>query len=62
MDGNGCSIGTHILSYKPFLKKCLTIIQSLCIIINKSRRYLSWIEGLTTNQNVIGSNPIRRTN
>ena len=25
------------------------------------RRYLSWIEGLTTNQNVIGSNPIRRT-
>ena len=26
------------------------------------RRYLSWIEGLTTNQNVIGSNPIRRTN
>ena len=24
--------------------------------------YLSWIEGLTTNQNVIGSNPIRRTN
>ena len=34
----------------------------MCIIINKSRRYLSWIEGLTTNQNVIGSNPIRRTN
>ena len=33
----------------------------MCIIINKSRRYLSWIEGLTTNQNVIGSNPIRRT-
>ena len=26
------------------------------------RHYLSWIEGLTTNQNVIGSNPIRRTN
>ena len=26
-----------------------------------TRRYLSWIEGLTTNQNVIGSNPIRRT-
>ena len=29
---------------------------------NELRRYLSWIEGLTTNQNVIGSNPIRRTN
>lgn len=26
-----------------------------------SRRYLSWIEELTTNQSVIGSNPIRRT-
>ena len=25
------------------------------------RRYLSWIEGLTTNQDAIGSNPIRRT-
>ena len=25
------------------------------------RRYLSWIEGLTTNQNVTGSNPVRRT-
>ena len=45
-----------------FFEKRLTIIQSMCIIINKSRRYLSWIEGLTTNQNVIGSNPIRRTN
>ena len=33
-----------------------------CIIIRALRRYLSWIEGLTTNQNVIGSNPIRRTN
>ena len=31
----------------------MTFIQSMCIIINKSRRYLSWIEGLTTNQNVI---------
>ena len=27
----------------------------------RMRRYLSWIEGRTTNQNVIGSNPIRRT-
>ena len=26
------------------------------------RRYLSWIEGLTTNQDVGGSNPSRRTN
>ena len=31
------------------------------IILIAMRRYLSWIEGLTTNQNVIGSNPIRRT-
>ena len=26
-----------------------------------TRRYLSWIEGLTTNQDVTGSNPVRRT-
>ena len=26
-----------------------------------TRRYLSWIEGLTTNQDVRGSNPLRRT-
>ena len=25
------------------------------------RLYLSWIEGLTTNQNVTGSNPVSRT-
>ncbi len=30
-------------------------------ISNCTRRYLSWIEDLTTNQGVIGSNPIRRT-
>ena len=29
--------------------------------ISRTRRYLSWIEGLTTNQNVTGSNPVRRT-
>lgn len=29
--------------------------------ISCTRRYLSWIEGLTTNQNVTGSNPVRRT-
>ena len=50
------------IKFDNFFEKCLTFIQSMCIIINKSRRYLSWIEGLTTNQNVIGSNPIRRTN
>lgn len=27
----------------------------------ETRRYLSWIEGLTTNQYVGGSNPSRRT-
>ncbi len=31
------------------------------ILSNRTRRYLSWIEDLTTNQGVIGSNPIRRT-
>lgn len=31
------------------------------ILSNCTRRYLSWIEDLTTNQGVIGSNPIRRT-
>ena len=30
-------------------------------IFSRTRRYLSWIEDLTTNQGVIGSNPIRRT-
>ena len=30
-------------------------------IFRALRRYLSWIEGLTTNQNVTGSNPVRRT-
>ena len=50
-----------IIKAITFFEKRLTFIQSMCIIINKLRRYLSWIEGLTTNQNVIGSNPIRRT-
>ena len=46
-----------------FFSNCrLTHRGPACIIIRALRRYLSWIEGLTTNQNVIGSNPIRRTN
>ena len=47
---------------KFFSNCCLTHRGLACIIIRALRRYLSWIEGLTTNQNVIGSNPIRRTN
>ena len=47
---------------KIFPNCCLTHRGVTCIIIRALRRYLSWIEGLTTNQNVIGSNPIRRTN
>ena len=47
---------------KNFSNCCLTHRGLACIIIRALRRYLSWIEGLTTNQNVIGSNPIRRTN
>ena len=47
---------------KIFSNCCLTHRGLACIIIRALRRYLSWIEGLTTNQNVIGSNPIRRTN
>ena len=39
----------------------LTLTHPGAIISLALRRYLSWIEGLTTNQNVIGSNPIRRT-
>ena len=46
---------------KNFPNCCLTHRRVTCIIIRALRRYLSWIEGLTTNQNVIGSNPIRRT-
>ena len=46
-----------------FFSNCRLTHRGLaCIIIRALRRYLSWIEGLTTNQNVIGSNPIRRTN
>ena len=47
---------------KKILNYCLTHRGLACIIIRALRRYLSWIEDLTTNQNVIGSNPIRRTN
>ena len=39
-------------------------MRNVRVIINelyKLRRYLSWIEGLTTNQYVGGSNPSRRT-
>ena len=40
---------------------CLTCYGDGGIIFLAMRRYLSWIEGLTTNQNVTGSNPVRRT-
>ncbi len=39
----------------------LTLPSGGGILISATRRYLSWIEGLTTNQNVTGSNPVRRT-
>lgn len=42
-------------------KKFLTPPWPHAIISLALRRYLSWIEGLTTNQNVTGSNPVRRT-
>lgn len=42
-------------------KKFLTPVRVRVILSNRTRRYLSWIEDLTTNQGVIGSNPIRRT-
>ena len=49
--------------FVKFFSNCRLTHRGLaCIIIRALRRYLSWIEGLTTNQNVIGSNPIRRTN
>ena len=51
------------LSLRKIFPNCrLTHRGVTCIIIRALRRYLSWIEGLTTNQNVVGSNPIRRTN
>ena len=46
---------------KTFSKKRLTPVGWSAIIFLALRRYLSWIEGLTTNQNVTGSNPVRRT-
>ena len=58
---SGCEQPNHH-SVKFFSNCCLTHRGLTCIIIRALRRYLSWIEGLTTNQNVIGSNPIRRTN
>lgn len=50
--------------FASFLKNPLTITSNTGRIIELSnyvRRYLSWIEGLTTNQYVGGSNPSRRT-
>lgn len=44
-----------------YREKFLTDARIRAILSNRTRRYLSWIEDLTTNQGVIGSNPIRRT-
>ena len=64
MDSNlGRGKNSLIITSKNFFSNCRLTHRGLaCIIIRALRRYLSWIEGLTTNQNVIGSNPIRRTN
>lgn len=72
-----CSGSSHVwgaslsLSLRPsgllptqlqhFSRLCLTHPRRRGNISNCTRRYLSWIEDLTTNQGVIGSNPIRRT-
>ena len=47
--------------FKKILQFSLTECGCDGIIFTVLRRYLSWIEGLTTNQNVTGSNPVRRT-
>ena len=50
--------------FASFLKNPLTIdciTGRIIELSNYVRRYLSWIEGLTTNQYVGGSNPSRRT-
>ena len=47
--------------FRHFSNSLLTRAGEIGIIDNRTRRYLSWIEDLTTNQGVIGSNPIRRT-
>ena len=45
---------------KIFIDSVLFSCQNVFCCFNV-RRYLSWIEGLTTNQYVGGSNPSRRT-
>ena len=49
------------LACANFFISRLTPLFKSGILITATRRYLSWIEGLTTNQNVTGSNPVRRT-
>ena len=63
-----CAVGWGTALSKTFSPQFLQISNSHLtsarvtgIINNRTRRYLSWIEDLTTNQGVIGSNPIRRT-
>ncbi len=46
---------------RPGFTFCLTVPLDTWHYTFCTRRYLSWIEGLTTNQNVTGSNPVRRT-
>ena len=43
------------------IKLSLDTLGTRCHYSLCTRRYLSWIEGLTTNQDVRGSNPLRRT-
>ena len=51
----------HIVLFQKRINLRLTNPYGGGIIFRALRRYLSWIEGLTTNQNVTGSNPVRRT-
>lgn len=53
-----------IIELNKFLKKVFANLRKACYYRRAdkaTRRYLSWIEGLTTNQYVGGSNPSRRT-
>ena len=53
-----------IIELDKFLKKVFANLRKACYYKRAdkaTRRYLSWIEGLTTNQYVGGSNPSRRT-
>lgn len=42
MDGNGCSIGTHILSYKPEFKNAMMNVPTVARAASALRNFSIW--------------------